>query len=133
MICLQIIPVNNVPIKPSILGKKQYCRKFIFQAHNLVPKGDSTSRVQYSMCSPKLELCLNPQNQADKNLSSSGEELNKRYIASVLILFGQPHRKTNNLHRRKQRQSNCKADQHLCFRYTDSTISLLSKSKISNL
>ena len=29
--------------------------------------------------------------------------------------------------------SNCEADQHLCFRYTDSTILLLSKSEISSL
>ena len=29
--------------------------------------------------------------------------------------------------------SNCEADQRLCFRYTDSTIPLLSKSKISSL
>ena len=28
---------------------------------------------------------------------------------------------------------NCEADQRLCFRYTDSTIPLLSKSKISSL
>ena len=33
---------------------------------------------------------------------------------------------------RKQRRSNCEADQCLCFRYTDSTISLLLKSKISS-
>ena len=32
-----------------------------------------------------------------------------------------------------QLRSNCEADQCLCFRYTDSTISLLSKSKISRL
>ena len=30
-------------------------------------------------------------------------------------------------------RSNCEADQHLCFRYTDSTIPLLSKCKISSL
>ena len=30
-----------------------------------------------------------------------------------------------------QHRSNCEADQHLCFRYTDSTIPLLRKSKIS--
>ena len=42
------------------------------------------------------------------------------------------HEKTNNLHMRKQRRSNCEADQRLCFRYTDSTITLLSKSKISS-
>ena len=30
-------------------------------------------------------------------------------------------------------RSNCEADQHLCFRYTDSTIPLLSKSKISSI
>ena len=32
-----------------------------------------------------------------------------------------------------QFRSNCKADQRHCFRYTDSTIPLLSKSKISSL
>ena len=32
-----------------------------------------------------------------------------------------------------QLHSNCEADQRLCFRYTDSTITLLSKSKISSL
>ena len=32
-----------------------------------------------------------------------------------------------------QLRSNCEADQRLCFRYMDSTIPLLSKSKISHL
>ena len=32
-----------------------------------------------------------------------------------------------------QLRSNCEADQRLCFHYTDSTIPLLSKSKISSL
>ena len=32
-----------------------------------------------------------------------------------------------------QLHGNREADQHLCFRYTDSTIPLLSKSEISNL
>ena len=32
-----------------------------------------------------------------------------------------------------QLRSNCEADQHLCFCYTDSTIPLLSKYKISTL
>ena len=32
-----------------------------------------------------------------------------------------------------QLRSNCKADQHLCFRYTDSIISLLSNSEICSL
>ena len=32
-----------------------------------------------------------------------------------------------------QLRSNCEADQRLCFRYTDSTIPLLSNSKISSL
>ena len=31
-----------------------------------------------------------------------------------------------------QLRSNCEADQRLCFRYTDSTISLLPKSDISS-
>ena len=32
-----------------------------------------------------------------------------------------------------QLRSDCEADQRLCFRYTDSRIPLLSKSKISSL
>ena len=32
-----------------------------------------------------------------------------------------------------QLRSNCEADQRLCFRYTDSTIPLLPKSKISSI
>ena len=32
-----------------------------------------------------------------------------------------------------QLRSNCEADQRLCFRYADSTIPLLSKSKFSRL
>ena len=32
-----------------------------------------------------------------------------------------------------QLRGNCEADQRLCFRYTDSTIPLLSKSEISSL
>ena len=32
-----------------------------------------------------------------------------------------------------QLRSNCEADQRLCFRYTDSTIPLLSKSNMSGL
>ena len=32
-----------------------------------------------------------------------------------------------------QLHSNCEADQRLCFRYMDSTITLLSKSKVSSL
>ena len=31
-----------------------------------------------------------------------------------------------------QLRSNCEADQHLCFCYTDSTVSLLLKSEISS-
>ena len=49
------------------------------------------------------------------------------------------HEKTGFLPLRKQRRgsadqlcSNCTADQRLCFRYTDSTISLLLKSEISS-
>ena len=50
----------------------------------------------------------------------------------VLDINEPPQGKTNNLHMRKQ-SSNCEADQRLCFRNTDSTIPLLSKSKISSL
>ena len=41
------------------------------------------------------------------------------------------HENTNNLQRRKQSCSNCTADQRLCVRHTDSTITLLLKSEIS--
>ena len=41
-----------------------------------------------------------------------------------------PHKKTNKMLRRKQ--SNCTADQRLCFRHMDSTISLFLKTKISS-
>ena len=44
------------------------------------------------------------------------------------------HEKTNSLHIRKQRpRSNCEADKCLCYHFMDSTIPLLSKSKISSL
>ena len=39
--------------------------------------------------------------------------------------------KTGLLPMRKQRHSNCEADQHLCFRYTESIISPLRILKIS--
>ena len=49
-----------------------------------------------------------------------------------------PHRITNNMYRRKQRHRSgfavtAKLIRRLCFCYTDSTILLLSKSKISTL
>ena len=44
-------------------------------------------------------------------------------------------RKADFLPMRKQRRrstsSNCEADQRLCFRYSDGTISLLPKSEVS--
>ena len=50
--------------------------------------------------------------------------------------FGPSHGQPNNLHRRKQRHqlhSHCESDERLCFRIKDSTIPLLSESKISSL
>ena len=53
---------------------------------------------------------------------------------SILSKIEPPHQKTDNLHMQKQRRrSACEADQRLCFRYTDSTIPLLSKSKLFSL
>ena len=47
-----------------------------------------------------------------------------------------PHGKTNNLHRRKQRRRSAsryrEADQRLCFRCSDCTLTLLLKSEISS-
>ena len=56
----------------------------------------------------------------------------------LLIKYENPlHEKTNNLHMRKKAKAqtsrgNREDDQHLCFRYTDSTIPLLLKSEISS-
>ena len=51
--------------------------------------------------------------------------------------FEPRHEKTNFLHMRKQNtdqlRGNREADQCLCFRYIDSPIALLSKSKFSSL
>ena len=58
---------------------------------------------------------------------------------SWAVLYEPRYEKTGFLHMRKQRRrsasrcGNRKADQRLCFRYTESTIPLLSKSEISSL
>ena len=55
-----------------------------------------------------------------------------------VILYELHREKTRFLPMRKQRRrsdqlcSYCTADQRLCFRYTDSTISLLLKSEVSS-
>ena len=55
----------------------------------------------------------------------------------AVFLIGPRHEKSSFLHMRKQRHRSAlryhKVDQRLCFRYTDSTIPLLSKSEISSL
>ena len=54
----------------------------------------------------------------------------------VMEIFEPCGEKTDILHVQKQAdqlRSNCKADKGFCFRYTDRTIPLLSKSKISSL
>ena len=65
------------------------------------------------------------------------EKKKQQYFENRLFKNELPHEKTNNLHMRKQRCRSAsrlrEADQRLCFRYTDSTIPLLSKSKISSL
>ena len=64
------------------------------------------------------------------------------HLMYLQIYCNEPrHEKTNVLHMQKQRRrsasrllrSNREADQRLCFRYLDSTIPLLPKSKISSL
>ena len=57
-----------------------------------------------------------------------------RKFRKIVLIF----EKTNKLHiceskGADQLRSHCEADQRLCFLYTDSTIPLLSKSKISSL
>ena len=53
----------------------------------------------------------------------------------VCSAFESHHEKTNIFHMRKQRcrSGNREADQRLCFRYSDRTVPLLSKSEISSL
>ena len=46
---------------------------------------------------------------------------------ALLFLHKQKNKGADQLH------SNCAADQHLCFRYLDSTIPLLPKFEISSL
>ena len=57
------------------------------------------------------------------------------FSAYIVIEYELPYQKNNNLHIGKnkgadQLHSNCEADQHLCFRYTDSTVPLLPKLEI---
>ena len=79
----------------------------------------------------KLEsLCraMQAERQARKMIDTdSVGRLNKHYTSR--------REKTRFLHMRKQRRrsGNREADQRLCFRYTDSTIPLLPKSKILSL
>ena len=48
--------------------------------------------------------------------------------------LNEPHHEKKQIYEKTKTQiSFCEADQRLCFRYMDSTISLLSKSKISRL
>ena len=53
------------------------------------------------------------------------------YMSRVTKKHCLPMRKAENKGA-DQLRSNCEADQHACFRYSDSTISLLPKSKISS-
>ena len=75
---------------------------------------------------------------------TSPEETHEYSIFAGIFLFTESmpnelrREKTVFLPMRKQRRrsasqySNCEADQRLCFRYTDSTISLLLKSELSS-
>ena len=62
-----------------------------------------------------------------------------KFLISKLEVLNEPcHEKTSFLHicenkDADQLRGNHEADQHLCFRFIDSTIPLLSKSKISRL
>ena len=59
-----------------------------------------------------------------------------RQFLQMTVKFEPPHKKpTICLGENKgadQLRSNCEADQRLCFRYSDSTVPLLLKSKISS-
>ena len=55
------------------------------------------------------------------------------HLSNLSRLMGKPTICIGENKGADQLRSNCEADQRLCFRYTDSTIPLLSKSKISSL
>ena len=59
--------------------------------------------------------------------------LSKPYKSKMSRRMGKPTICIGENKGADQLRSNCEADQHLCFRYTDGTIPLLSKSKISSL
>ena len=77
----------------------------------------STRMTPRLMCSHELSSWLGPCIMSDK--------LSRR-MGTPTIFIGE-NKGADQL------RSNCEADQRLCFRYTDSTISLLSNSKISSL
>ena len=56
------------------------------------------------------------------------------YITTAFktAITNEPLLKKTNMHKRKQRGSNCEADQRQCFRYSYCTIPMLSKFKISS-
>ena len=56
------------------------------------------------------------------------------YLANQLrcVLIEHSHEKTNNAYAKTKTQSNCTADQRLCFRHTNCPIPLLLISKVSS-
>ena len=130
-------------LQDLILGLWSLVRNFdlysfiIIVTYRSIP-GDVSVTIAGSSCTvstatdTELECVTGP--HAGSVVADVKVEVSGNGIAQeVSILFGPPHGKINNMHRRKQRRSNCEADQHLCFRYMDSKIPLLSKSKISSL
>ena len=79
---------------------------------------------------------LNSRGNQFANIRKNLTNISRSTVTSCLMTHEPPHGKTNNLHRQKQRRRSasqyCEADQCLCFRYTDSTISLLFKTEISS-
>ena len=70
----------------------------------------------------------------ERKLDVSTSRKNRIENNRTEVLVIESNRIETHLYRFSPRKnSNCEADQRLCFRYTDSTIPPLSKSKISSL
>ena len=79
-----------------------------------------------------MDVWKTPDDTGEQKLLN-GDVTDFKNIAVLIhvVNLNEPRReKTGFLHMRKQRRE---ADQHLCFRYTDSTSPLLPKTKIASL
>ena len=76
----------------------------------------------------KKHIQLHKRNARNKHLNTT--KIHQEYLSRIVRKPDFTYAKNKDA---DQLRGNREADQRLCFRYTDSTIPLLSKSKISSL